>query len=524
MQAPTSARVLGGVGGGIAAGVGLPAVSSSQGGEPSVACAMADGSPPDELDSAPQLSDGGAAASQEQRDVRAGTGNPYEALTALQRVAGSPVLVVDTSAADGTVRIVMVSDAGEARRVLADASLPKGPQTSEPFLSIVPQHLIAIEGPVHARLRKVATSVLNDQVRGRLSGIALRHSRALVGQLRGRSAGRDMVVRDLDRLVRAMALDTISEGIFGAPWGAIADYSPSNEKAHALAELMYVLHARVTDLSDRRWRVPGVRGGDEDKAATWRRVLVPFVRSEIGSARAGTSAADCMLREWIGHDPSLSDDELENLCLTFLTMGHENVSTAIAWTLVQLAENPIAQERVREQVGRSSFWRKECAGELNGEAGVFGALAELTLVEQAFLESSRLFPSVPVVSRMATTDTTVAGYRIPAGTEIVLNLYGLNRDTEAWGEDAARFACPRSKTIKLDDPSYWSFGAGARPCVGRPLSGVESKAVIASLLMAFSLSSASDRKVQPNNLVSLRLGNHAIRFTPLSSATINCRL
>jgi cytochrome P450 len=480
---------------------------------------MVDSAAPEELDSAPRLSDGGAAASQEKRDVRAGTGNPYEALTALQRVAGSPALVVDTSAADGPVRIVMVSDAGEARRVLADSSLLKGPQTSEPFMSIVPQHLIAVEGAVHARLRKVAASVLNDQVRGRLSGIALRHARALVGQLRGRSEGRAVVVCDLDRLVRAVALDTISEGIFGTPWGAIVDYSGSNTKAHALAQLMYVLHARVTDLTDRRWREPGARGGSEDEAATWRRVLVPFVRAEISSARAGAGAAQSMLCEWIAQEPSLSDAELENLCLTFLTMGHENVSSGIAWTLVQLAENPAAQDSVRAQVARSAFWRKECAGELNGEAGVFEALAELTLVEQAFLESARLYPSVPVISRMATTDTVVAGYRIPAGTEVVFNLYGLNRDTEAWGEDAAQFACPRSKPIQVDDPSYWSFGAGARPCVGRPLSGAESKAVVATLLMAFSLTSASDQKVQANNLVSLRPGQHAIRLTPLTTSS-----
>ncbi len=486
---------------------------------------MADSAAPEELDSAPQLSDGGAAASQEKRDVRAGTGNPYEALMVLQRVAGSPLLVVDTSAADGPVRIVMVSDAGEARRVLADSSLLKGPQTSEPFMSVVPQHLIAVEGAAHARLRKVAVAVLNDQVRGRLSGIALQHARTLVGQLRERSAGRAVVVRDLDRLVRAMALDTISEGIFGTPWGAIADYSPSNAKAHALAQLMYVLHARVTDLTDRRWREPGAQGGSEDEAATWRRVLVPFVRAEISSARAGAGAgagagaAESMLREWIEQEPSLSDAELESLCLTFLTMGHENISSGIVWTLVQLAENPVAQDSVRAQVARSAFWRKECAGELNGEAGVFEALAELTLVEQAFLESARLYPSVAVISRMATTDTVVAGYRIPAGTEIVFNLYGLNRDTEAWGEDAAQFVCPRSKPIQLDDPSYWSFGAGARPCVGRPLSGVESKAVVATLLMAFSLTSASGQKVQANNLVSLRPGQHAIRLTPLTTSS-----
>lgn len=34
-----------------------------------------------------------------------------------------------------------------------------------------------------------------------------------------------------------------------------------------------------------------------------------------------------MLQYWMAEDPSLDDKELYNLCMTFLTMGHENVAT-----------------------------------------------------------------------------------------------------------------------------------------------------------------------------------------------------
>mmetsp|Transcript_104850 Transcript_104850/g.338121 ORF Transcript_104850/g.338121 Transcript_104850/m.338121 type:complete len:334 (-) Transcript_104850:93-1094(-) len=325
--------------------------------------------------------------------------------------------------------------------------------------------------------------------------------------------------------MRAMALDIISEGLFGDAWGATEDYSESNVRAHALSELMLVLHRRATDFGDRRWRASADLSGEEhDEASRWRSVLVPFVRSEITSASEAynQSAGSSMLTQWVRQWPSLSDDDLENLCLTFLTMGHENISTSIAWTLIQLAENQEAQRECRAEVLTSHVWQTDSAMPSDADGlEVFRFLSRLKLADAAFLESSRLFPSVPAITRMATKDVVVAGYRIPSGTEVVFNIYGLNRDCAAWGEAASAFVLhrPSSSSSSLSSSSSseclhsWSFGGGQRVCLGRPLSVVEIKAALAVVLSRFELSSGSGPLVKPNNLVSLRPGAHAIRFS-----------
>ena len=98
------------------------------------------------------------------------------------------------------------------------------------------------------------------------------------------------------------------------------------------------------------------------------------------------------------------DSELENLCLTFLTMGHENVATAITWTLIMLADNPDSQQIVRTEALSSNVTRKA-----SGEISWLLELNKLSKLEQSFLEASRfkLYPSGPVVTRVAEKEMVV---------------------------------------------------------------------------------------------------------------------
>lgn len=427
--------------------------------------------------------------------------NPFELVTRV--LTQMPYLKLENRARDGAILTFWVGREEDARSILQDKQgiWLKGPQTGEPFKSIVPMHMIAVEGDQHKRLRMTGQRVLNEQVRDRLLVIAFEQAERLATKLR-LEAAKPFIMTDIDRRIRSCALDIISCGIFGTSWNAIDDYSESNPKAWALAQLMYVLHWRVTDLSERGWRKEPWGSGD---AKPHLDVLVPFIQDEIRKKRRAPEGDDCMLAEWIRDNPDLSDFELENLSMTFLTMGHENVATAISWTLIQLAENLDAQALVREQVLASGVTAKPPS------SVQWKDLSKLGLVEHAFLESSRLFPSVPVVSRVASRDTQVGSITVPANTEVVVNLYGLNRNKAVY-RDANKFACPH-RAIQADH--YYSFGGGSRMCVGRPLSNVESKAIVTTILANFHLESASSKPTKPRNYVSFRPGDHAIRLTLL---------
>jgi len=421
--------------------------------------------------------------------------NTFANTMELMRSLGKPrVCPVRLHGSDGEVETIFVNDQNAMHEILNDDSglWVKGPSTFEPFRSIVEKHLIAIEGDLHKKLRRAAQEALGEQIHSRAVSIAMKHASRLAEKLQVLK-----VVDNLDKLVRATSLDIISEMLFSEPWNALDDCSESNEKAFALSQLMVVLHFRVVDLTIREWRKQPSATGDAEPFAN---TLHSFIEQEIG--KGDREGKKDMLSVWLA-DPSLSMDEVKNLCLTFLTMGHENVGTAIAWTLLKLAENPDAQEEIRTEIDSLGIFSKPSLE--------WNDLMRLKTIENAFMESIRLMPSVAALTRMPRRDTVVSGMKIPSGSECIFNIFGSHRETEIWGVEADKFDMHR-RNHGWDPDSFYSFGAGQRRCVGMPLSSIESKAVVGMILWRGKITSSGNVPVEGINFVSLRPGPHQFIF------------
>jgi Cytochrome P450 len=82
-------------------------------------------------------------------------------------------------------------------------------------------------------------------------------------------------------------------------------------------------------------------------------------------------------------------------------------------------------------------------------------------------QAMRFCPVAPVTVREATEDTQLGGYKIPRGTRMRVNIYGLHHDSKLF-PNAADFKPERF----IDDPdlvkskAYLPFGAGPHNCVG----------------------------------------------------------
>jgi len=338
-------------------------------------------------------------------------------------------------------------------------------------------HLISLEGEVHSKLRRVSQKVLANQVQERICLISFRHAIRLREKLILKQA--PFSITDIDRILRSVALDIISEAIFGTSWNSLDGID--EQKANALSTIMETLHWRINDLGDRSWRNRPFRPS---------KVLETYCLQEIRNPMP-----ESMLFEWMKYD--LSDDELQNLCMTFLTMGHENISTAMSWLLLQLAQNPDIQNQARKQVIESGIFKSTTP-----PANLKMKLNSLSVLSDSFLEASRLYPSVAVLSRMNPKETQVCGFTIPAYQQLVVSIYDLNRDSSQWGDDAHIFNPGRKCEA-------WTFGGGPRSCVGKPLSFIESPIVIASILSEFQVRA---EKVLPQNMVSFRPGKHELEF------------
>jgi cytochrome P450 len=161
---------------------------------------------------------------------------------------------------------------------------------------------------------------------------------------------------------------------------------------------------------------------------------------------------------------------------TLLTAGHETTTLALAWALFLLAQHPSALERVQREI---AFLERRPPG--------YEDLSRLKYTRSVVDETMRLYPPVWVISRTAVADDMVGGFRVPAGSEILIFPYITHRHPGWWPEPdrflPERFAAENSRNRVRG--AYLPFGAGPRTCVGLNFAMTEILVVLAILLQRF---------------------------------------
>lgn len=105
-------------------------------------------------------------------------------------------------------------------------------------------------------------------------------------------------------------------------------------------------------------------------------------------------------------------------------------------------------------------------------------------------ETFRLYPPVMEMSRLVEEDTEVNGFIIPKDLMLTFPILMFHRNTEIWGEDAAKFRPDRFAEGVLKaakgETAYMPFGWGPRICIGMNFAQLELKTFLAMLLREFS--------------------------------------
>lgn len=126
-----------------------------------------------------------------------------------------------------------------------------------------------------------------------------------------------------------------------------------------------------------------------------------------------------------------------------------------------------------------------------------------------FEEALRLYPPAWALPREAVADDVVGGFRIPAGSLLVVCAWVTHRRPDLWAEPE-RFEPGRFLEEEggggIVPFSYYPFGAGARQCIGSHFALMEAQVVLATLARRFRLAPLSDREVPPDATFTLRPG------------------
>ncbi|KAK8001053.1 hypothetical protein PG991_013275 [Apiospora marii] len=191
----------------------------------------------------------------------------------------------------------------------------------------------------------------------------------------------------------------------------------------------------------------------------------------------------------------------EQLLQTLDEMLFANIDVTmggVSWTLVFLAAYPSVQKALREEIRAHS---PPSSGSSARDTYLLSSwTSKPTLLGACILEASRLRPLAAFsVPQSCPTDRVLDGYRVPAGTDFVVDAYALNIRDPFWGTDREKFR-PRRWLERHHQSSsggggardlryrYWRFGFGPRTCLGKYVVELVTRSIVVNLLEGWELS------------------------------------
>ena len=219
------------------------------------------------------------------------------------------------------------------------------------------------------------------------------------------------------------------------------------------------------------------------------RYLREAVTATVAERRAGADRrADLLDLLLDAADPetgrTMADGVIADNLLTFVTAGHETTAGALAWCLHLLARHPEQELRVRAEIASVTG-----GGPVQPEH-----IANLAYTRQVFLEALRLYPSVPIISRLVTEPFRLGTLDIAAGAYVYVPVHIVHRNPALWDRpdefDPTRFS-PEAERAR-DRCTFMPFGAGPRVCIGAGFATLEAVAILAVLLRAGRLTPLGD--------------------------------
>ncbi|KAJ0098592.1 hypothetical protein Patl1_19944 [Pistacia atlantica] len=183
-----------------------------------------------------------------------------------------------------------------------------------------------------------------------------------------------------------------------------------------------------------------------------------------------------------GDEASLSLNQIKGLLMDVFVGGTDTTSTTLEWAMAEMLQ-------------QSEIMKKACK-ELEEVVGNENIVEEFHLDKLHYLnaivkETLRLHPPTPfLIPHNPSVTCTISGYTIPKGSRIILNVWKMQRDSEAW-KNPLEFQPDRFQNDSENgyyhgkNFNFLPFGSGRRICAGMPLAEKFLPYLLATLLHSF---------------------------------------
>jgi cytochrome P450 len=182
---------------------------------------------------------------------------------------------------------------------------------------------------------------------------------------------------------------------------------------------------------------------------------------------------------------ALKDSTIVAQSILFLLAGFDTTATTLSFVAALLARNPACQRALRDEL------RDKVKDNENGKLS-YQDIMECKYLDAVLSETLRLFPPAHVIERKCTKDYPIPDSCVTVKKDMYVSfpVYSLHHDERYFPEPEvfkpSRFL-PENKG-DIASGTYLPFGVGPRMCIAERFARMESKLVLADVVLNFELS------------------------------------
>nr|AFK79026.1 cytochrome P450 CYP82T1 [Bupleurum chinense] len=215
-----------------------------------------------------------------------------------------------------------------------------------------------------------------------------------------------------------------------------------------------------------------------------------------------------------------STDVIKATVMSVIMGGSDAPAITLTWALSLLLNNnnvlEKAQQELDDHIGKDR-WVEE------------SDIRHLVYLQAILKETLRLYPGGPLgIPRKAKEDCTVAGYHVPKGTQLWVNIWKLHRDSETWTApyefQPERFLTSHAGVdVRGQQFEYIPYSSGRRSCPGITASMQMMQLTLARLLQGFNLVSPTNEPVDMTEAAGISM-HRKYPFEVVLTPRLPCKL
>ena len=225
---------------------------------------------------------------------------------------------------------------------------------------------------------------------------------------------------------------------------------------------------------DYAWVAPSFKLLHDEPARDWRfaqafgdarRVVVELMQRRLRDKSGSADILGLLMNPRGQGGCSMPDDQVVKETMTIVVAGHETTASTLSMIWYLLSQNPEAEMRLSAELGdltSSKFPDME-------------ALPNFAYTRLVIDEALRLYPPGWLMTRRAINDDYLGEYYVPAGTEVYISPYVIQRHPDLWVKPDS-FHPERFEATNLRErrsACMLPFSAGPRNCIGEVFARTE---------------------------------------------------